>query len=99
VYLFSDLTAAAWKADQAGDLENWLQDRPNLLTYVVDIGVEEPRNLSLGELQLSAQLLPQSGQLRISSALRSQGLEGERTVELHLEDADPSLPVVRDGKL
>lgn len=99
VYLFSDLTAVAWKADQAGDLESLLQDRSHLLTYVVDVGVDQPRNLSLGELQLSAQLLPQSGQLRLSSALRSQGLEGERTVELHLEDADPSLPVVRDGRL
>lgn len=99
IYLFSDLSAAAWKADQAGDLDGLLKERPNLLVYVVDVGVEQPRNLSLGELQLSAQLLAQSGQLKISTVLRSLGLEGERTVELHLEDADPNLPVIRDGKL
>lgn len=99
VYLFSDLTAAAWKAEQAGDLQGLLAERPNLLAYIIDVGVEQPRNLSLGELQLSAQLLPQSGQLRISSAVRALGMEGDRTLELHLEDADPSLPVVRDGKL
>jgi hypothetical protein len=70
-----------------------------VLVYVIDVGVERPQNFSLGDLKLSGQLLPQSGSLEIETELAAVGEGGEKTVELVIEQPDPTLPVIRDGKV
>jgi hypothetical protein len=98
VYLFTDLSRAAWKRDAPGTLQQALADAPGVLLYVVDVGADEHRNISLGELELSAQVLPQSGQLQLRSQVRTVGLRGDHAVEVHLETPDPERPVIVDGR-
>lgn len=99
VYLFTDLSRAAWPASAAEELQQTLKSQPDVLLYVVDVGVERPHNFSLGDLRLSGQLLAQSGSLELETELRALGDGGNKTVELLIEQPDPTLPVIRDGKV
>lgn len=98
LYVLTDLTQAAWQAGDAKILKERLADQPNMLLYVIDVGVEKPRNVALGKLQLSSEVLPQRGQVSIETSLAATGSTGERQVDLFLEEQDPTLPVIRDGK-
>jgi hypothetical protein len=97
IYVFTDLTAAAWKS-QGSRLAELLKQESAVVLYVIDVGVAQPRNLALGELKLSGEVLTAGAELNIQTEVRASGVGGERTIELQLEDADPRLPVIRDGK-
>ncbi len=88
VYVFTDLSRAAWPDDEAARLQDRMTDVPGAAIYLIDVGVEQPSNYSLDELQLSAQVLSNRGTLQVETALRRTGEAGERTVELLLVDAD-----------
>src|SRR5262249_44272647 len=98
VYVLSDLTEAAWKAQASNDLKQLLAKNSGVLIYVIDVGVEKPRNFALGELTLSGDVLPAGGDLTIETRVSASGAGGQRTVELWVEQLDPTLPVLRDGK-
>ena len=98
VYVFSDLTTAAWKSDSGGDLAKLLGQSRNVLLYVIDVGAEQPRNFALGELTLSGDVIPAGADLTIDATVAASGIGGERTAELWVEELDPTLPVIRDGK-
>jgi hypothetical protein len=98
VYVLSDLTAAAWRTDQPADLQKTLADGSDVQLYVIDVGAEQPRNFSLGELELSSQVLPPGAKPTIEVEVKAIGTGGERQVELRLEEHDPTLPIIRDGK-
>jgi hypothetical protein len=98
VYVLSDTTVGAWKADGSGKLKGMLAAHPQIVTYIIDVGVEKPRNFSLGELTLSGDVLPTGTELTIDTQVSASGIGGERTVELWVEQFDPTLPIIRDGK-
>jgi hypothetical protein len=101
VYVFTDLAQAAWPEEQAASLRAALEANPAVLLYLIDVGVEQPRNFSLGNVELDSQTLVRSGELSLTVDVRSQGGEAENaesTVELLIEQPDPSRPVVVDGK-
>ncbi|HUE71976.1 MAG TPA: VWA domain-containing protein [Pirellulaceae bacterium] len=98
VYVLTDLTAAAWKADRPQDLAKALGDNADVQLYVIDVGVEQPRNYALGALELSSQILPPGAKPTIEVEIKAIGLGGTRQVELRLEEPDPTLPIIRDGK-
>lgn len=97
VYVLSDLTAAAWKANQPGDVQKALSEHQDVQLYIIDVGVDKPRNFALGDLRLSSQILPEKGELIVETEVQASGQGGERTVEILLEDPDPTLPIIRDG--
>ncbi len=99
IYVLSDLTQAAWKTSQPAEIQKTLTDHPQVQLYVIDVGSERPRNFSLGDLQLSSQILPPQGQLVIETEVHSAGVGGAKTVELLLEHPDPTLPIIRNGKV
>ncbi|MCE9525750.1 MAG: BatA domain-containing protein [Planctomycetales bacterium] len=99
IYVLSDLTEAAWKTNQPAEIQKTLTDHPQVQLYVIDVGSERPKNFSLGDLQLSSQILPPEGQLVIETQVRSAGVGGSKTVELLLEQPDPTLPIIRNGKV
>lgn len=99
IYVLSDLTEAAWKTNQPAEIQKTLTDHPRVQLYVIDVGSERPKNFSLGDLQLSSQILPPEGQLVIETQVRSAGVGGSKTVELLLEQPDPTLPIIRDGNV
>lgn len=95
VYLFTDLAAAAWSFEPTR-LQGPLRDASDTALYVIDVGVDAPRNIALSPPQLSAEITPEAGSVTIGTTISATGVEGRREVELWLEDLDPSLPVVRD---
>jgi hypothetical protein len=98
VYVVSDLSSSAWKTAGTTNLKKMLADNPGVLLYVIDVGAEKPRNFALGELVLSGDVLPAGADLSITVPVSASGIGGERTVELWVEQIDPTLPIIRDGK-
>lgn len=98
VYVFSDLTRAAWQAESYAALHQRLAGAKDLALHVIDVGCPQPQNLALGDLQLSAQVLSQSDTLQIQVPVDCLGTGGPRTVELHVEPPDPNRPWLQDGK-
>jgi hypothetical protein len=99
IYVLSDVTQAAWKTSQPAEIQKTLTDHPQVQLYVIDVGSERPRNYSLGDLQLNSQVLSPEGQLVIDTQVHSAGVGGAKTVELWLEQPDPTLPIIRNGKV
>jgi len=99
MYILSDMTRSAWRADGGVPLAESLQAHPEVLTYVVDVGVPRPQNYALSDVRLSAEILPRGGQLELRGELGCLGPGGSRQVELLVEDLDPTRPVLQDGRL
>lgn len=97
VYVYTDLTAAAWELGDPERLRRQFEESADVALYLIDVGVEAPRNFALGNLKLSQQTLSKNSTLEISTTLSCIGNGGQRPVELHVEDIDPTLPVVRNG--
>lgn len=96
IYLYSDLTAAAWDIEGAR-LRERLAAARDVAVYVIDVGVQQPENLALGAVELSSETVPVHSALTIRAAVSCVGAGGAAAVELLVEDFDPTLPVVRDG--
>ena len=88
LYVFTDLSRAAWAVDSAARIQQLLSDLGGIGIYIIDVGVEEPENFALGELRLSASVISQTGRLRLESEIACLGNSGERTIELYLDDGD-----------
>ena len=87
IYVFTDLAAAAWPAETAAALQDRLAKAPGASVYLIDVGIKDPVDFSLGEVHLSHQVLSNLGSLDIDSELSCIGPGGQRTVELLLDDA------------
>ena len=48
VYLFSDLSRAGWTGQSPAILQQRLRESPDVLLYVIDVGVDRPQNTMLG---------------------------------------------------
>lgn len=98
LYVLTDLTRAAWPASDAESLQRELAERADVLVYVVDVGAPRPNNFSLGELQLSAEILPRGGLLELQGEVACVGAGGPKQIELQIDALDPTRPVLQDGK-
>lgn len=86
IYVFTDLAAEAWPEDALTSFAARLKDLPGTNVYLIDVGVEEPRDLGLGALRLSSQQLAPGGILRIDTELQATGAvkgDDEVVVELY----------------
>ncbi len=86
IYVFTDLSQAAWKTQSAARLQERIRALGHVGVYLIDVGVKDPRNFTLGEIQLSGQVLARNSPLRVQSDLSVVGTGGERVVELYLLD-------------
>ncbi len=84
IYVFTDLSRASWRADETAKLQDRLHELPGVALYLIDVGVSEPSNFSLGDLHLSQQVVAAGGSVEIQTDISSLGVEGERTIELDL---------------
>ncbi len=99
IYLYTDLAAAAWEWQESAELKELLDRAKDVGLYLIDVGIEEPVNVAVTELTPSAEVVPENGQLKLRATVSCSGPGGQQTVELLVEDLDPTLPVLRDGKL
>ena len=86
IYIFTDLSRAAWPTDSAAGLQQRITDVPGVVIYVIDVGIDEPINCALGELRLSGQVLSNRSTLGIETELSRTGPTETRSVELYLLD-------------
>ncbi len=97
IYVISDLTRGGW--NQPGDsLKRFLEERPDISLYLLDVGVSEPVNYSLDQIELSVTSVPENGSFTVNAQLHAVGPGGSLVVRMFLEKPDPTRPVRRDGK-
>jgi len=82
LYIFTDLTVPSWTGDAARTLSTHLAAAKNVAIYVIDVGVNEPRNSGLVSIQFSSQTLTVGAPLRIAAELANVGPANTRTLEL-----------------
>jgi len=100
VFVVTDLTSSAWKIDQAQAWsKRWADTAKDTAVYVIDVGVDDPKNAALGELRLSGDAIPRGSELTLETAVASAGLSGPRTIDVTLDEPDASLPIIKDEKL
>jgi hypothetical protein len=99
IYIYTDLTEAAWTIDDTGRLQEKLTDAADVALYLIDVGIPQPINFALGEIALSSQTLTKNSKLSIKTSISCIGSGGQRSIELLLEDLDPKLPIVRDDEV
>lgn len=87
VYLFTDLAKSAWRVAAASRLQKELARLKPVQLYIVDVGVEQPRNLAIEPPVLSQQTLSRGGALIVTTTVTSTGFpDTERTVELSIQN-------------
>ena len=91
VYVFSDLSQGAWSSDAAVRWRERLRQHPEIGVYLIDVGIEQPKNASVGELRLSRQSVAEGTPLVLETAVAQVGGDGERAVELLVAGADGKL--------
>jgi hypothetical protein len=84
IYIFTDRSRASWRADETARLQERLHDLAGVSLYLIDVGVPEPSNVSLGDLRISHQVVAAGGSVDIQTDVSSLGIEGKRVVELDL---------------
>ncbi|MGQ0634636.1 MAG: BatA domain-containing protein [Planctomycetaceae bacterium] len=92
IYVFTDLTTAAWRRDELPRLKEVLSQQPALGVYLIDVGVPSPTNVAIAGLTLSEQTAPRGADVRLRAVLEGVGIEpGERVVELFAETESPRM--------
>ncbi len=91
IYVFTDLSTEAWGDDTRSQLASQLDALPGTNVYLIDVGVERPHNVGLGELRLSGERLAPGGVLRLDTDVTTLGTapskatnSQERIVELYV---------------
>jgi hypothetical protein len=71
VFVFTDLTSAAWGEDDVEAIEAALTAAPDARIYVFDAGVASPKNAALGKLEMRRNVLRPGEPLQIAATLTS----------------------------
>ena len=97
IYLISDLTRQSWVGSPEVSLVDQITDA-RVRVYLLDVGVEEPQNITVGVPRLPAELVARGSQLTIECELRNVGRRRDVTAEFVIEKPDPRLPMIVDDK-
>ena len=73
VYVFSDLTRAAWPSEPAPALAERIAEQPDVGAYLIDVGVPQPVNFALGDLRLGSEVLTNRSPLVVNAEIDCQG--------------------------
>lgn len=84
LYVFTDLTESAWVSANMSKVRELMERHPEIAVYIIDVGVKEPRNFALGDLQLSSEVTSLNTRLHLRSEIMRQGPEDTREIALEL---------------
>jgi len=73
VFLFSDLNATTWNETAVAAINEALAAAPEVRLYLVDVGIDETRNMALSPLQLRQQTLRPGEPLRLDVPIEVVG--------------------------
>jgi len=96
VYVLTDLAAADWSDEALSAFRDRLDELPGTSVYIIDVGVERPRNLALGALRISSQQLAPGSLLEIDTELAETGslsndkAAGRQELTVELDTVDSS---------
>ncbi len=90
VYVFTDLSATTWDDKAIASIATALDTTKGTKLYLVDVGLEEPVNAGLADLELSADRVATGEVVTLrTSALATANLAGtERSLEVWIADAN-----------
>ena len=83
IYIFTDLTASGWQPSSAKFLQDELERLPFVSVYLIDVGVESPRNIALSNLTLSQEEVTEDAEIVVEADLEARGFD-EQAVMVHL---------------
>lgn len=87
IYVFTDLTSAAWRKDEVPRLKEALTKAAGVSVYLIDVGVSSPTNFAITALSLTEQTIPRGGTVTLRAMLEAVGAAAEeRVVELYVEN-------------
>ncbi|PHS08831.1 MAG: hypothetical protein COA78_12440 [Blastopirellula sp.] len=99
LYVFSDLSTAAWDSARADRLKKRLEELTDVAVYLLDVSAENISNTSISNLTISADSVSRNTDIYLQAELFQEGPSSERSIELYLEKQDPALPIIEDGIL
>jgi hypothetical protein len=87
IYIFTDLTQSAWRREDSSRLQTVLTELPQVAVYLIDVGVDEPKNVGITQLKLSDQTLSLGSDLTVHATVTSTGVSNEEKIlELYIEN-------------
>lgn len=87
VYIFTDMAASAWKTSTAKFLRDELERLDWVSVYIIDVGIESPKNIALTNLELSKQTVSRDGLVEVAVDVESTGYAGKKvTLEFLLKN-------------
>ena len=99
IFVFTDFTRSAWlREEEARRIGELLREQEHIVLHIIDVGVTEPKNIRLGNLEISTQTTALHQPLDVSVSLHSIGLSGQRALELIVEEANSTGPLVQGEK-
>src|SRR5205814_3880194 len=78
IYVFTDLAAGAWPADPNGQLKSTLEAAGEIGVYIIDVGIPEPRDFSLGDLKVSPEVVAKTGKVQTETGASRLGPDEDR---------------------
>lgn len=91
VFVFSDLSAAEFNPESIASMQQALADSPEVRIYIVEVGGNESRNMSVAPLKLRSNSLRPGEPLQVAIDLTSVGYAEQPLVEIFLEDSNGKL--------
>jgi len=86
LYVFSDLARVAWPEATLRALARQMASRSGLTMILVDVGVDEPRDFGLGDLQLSSEMAPIGSLAHVKLPVFGVNQTGAPTVDFYLSE-------------
>ncbi len=101
LYVITDLTRRGWTGGETGTVLKQLKENEDIAAFVIDVGVKNPKNFSIGNLELSEETITSSSPIEINTAISRRGGAAQRNVILKIEKPDEQgvRPMMRDGKV
>ena len=99
IFVFTDSTRSAWLPEEdAVRIGELLRQQDHIVLHIIDVGVTQPQNVRLGNVKLSTQTTALHQSLEVAVSLHAIGLSGQRTLELAVEEANSTGPLVQGDK-
>lgn len=99
VYVLTELSEQVWQTREFTSVRDRLTQIDGISLFVLDVGVQSPRNVQLGQLRLSTDSIAKGQPLHIDCDLTGLNIDEEVEVEVTLEEPDATRPVIVDGEL
>lgn len=102
IYIITDMMAPAWSTPQPGLQELLREHQGEVLVQIIDTGIQDTTNWSLGDPQPNFESVAVGGNVEIEVLIQRPSQTPKNTsvtVELLKEKIDHRLPILRSGEL